>query len=241
MLRYKSAVFPQEVFYAETYDKMEELAKYLRKEEGEEPIMGFDTEMIDSRVSRDLAWGVPESKFMPTIMIQFATTKRVYIFHFHSTYIQQSMPPTLRRIIRSDKIIKVGLASHNDSDGLLRTFGTGVVQLLDIRAMGAAFGFPLNSLQDVAKWCTKYVLDKESPHDWCRSLQERIIRHEELEYAALDAIVCLEGYRALRSLFTKPTPIPPSISPGANSTIYTKECVDRVLSTLHAVTGMVVS
>ena len=197
------------IYYAEDEDMMEELAQrimeHIRKTK--EYVLGFDTEMVDTRVSSHLCIIRNGLRFAPTVMIQLATSNMVAIFHFHVQLqrkrlcgepLQLVLPDTLKQILRSDKVIKVGVATHNDTEGLCRTFGlSSVVQLVDLRAVGACCRLPFNSLKDVAAWCTSHVIDKDTPHDWCRSLEHGEVAYKELEYAALDAIVCWEAHAKL--------------------------------------------
>jgi ribonuclease D len=206
MLAFKSArVKTHTIMYAESEDTMEQLAQRIRT--SGEFILGFDTEMVDTRISANKCFVKEDgSKFAPTVMIQLATSKEVAIFHFHEqlervnkkTMECMRLPPTLQQLLRSDKFIKVGVATHNDTEGLYKTFGLpSVAQLVDLRALGACFSLPFNSLKDVANWCTEHKIDKETPHEWCHSLQKDTVGYAELEYAALDAIVCREAREKL--------------------------------------------
>jgi hypothetical protein len=213
ILEYTSATFSShKVLYAESYETMEELAALIRA--SKETVLGFDTEMIDTRESpHKYRLTVKGDRFSPTIMVQLATSRFVGLFHLHrdlpsfdddpvpSGEPLMTLPPGLRQILRSDKMVKVGVATHNDSEGLARTFGLGsVAQLLDLRAYGLMSDLPFNSLSHVARWCGIEGIDKEASHDWCRSLQGdggHGVSIPDLDYAALDAIVCYEAQRRL--------------------------------------------
>lgn len=206
IFEYTSATFSShKVRVAETYETMEELARLIL--ESKEMYFGFDTEMIDTRREPDkYALTATGTRFSPTIMIQLAGNSYVYIFHFHgmmppfknppipSSSPLMILPPTLQQILRSDRIVKIGVATHNDTEGLSRTFGLGgVAQLLDLRAEGLRRGISWNSLSDVAKWAGIQGVDKQTSHDWCRSLQNDTyggVSTKDLDYAALDAIAC---------------------------------------------------
>jgi hypothetical protein len=219
MLLYKTKRFAQHVYYAETNDEMEKLGEQLLKRltTSKKPAtLGFDTEMVDTRTQRLYAVdrGV---HFAPTVMIQLATQDMVALFHFHA-YLATgvdgdcarvrtpiALPRTLERILKNESIVKVGVATHHDTEGIARTFGlSGVAQLIDMRALGLNFGLPFNSLRDVAAWYGRRDIVKGDQHDWCVSLQEGSVRVDEIEYAALDAIVCFEANRRLAGMLPAP-------------------------------------
>jgi ribonuclease D len=192
---YRCPRFEQSVLLAETPAALEELARRLR--DSGETVFGFDTEMIDTRIARPQVRRQPGGPpvHSPTVVVQLATTREVAIFHL---YEHKQLPQTLQQILRSDKYTKVGVATHNDADGLARTFGlSGMSHLLDLQPYGRLTGLPFGSLKQVAAWCGTGAGDKSRAHDWTTSLQEGSVRHEEIEYAALDAIVCLAAARQL--------------------------------------------
>ncbi len=209
------------VTIAETWESMEELARQLL--DSDERVFGFDTEMVDARISQQYMRMMPNGiKYGPTMMIQLATMNHVYLFHFYrmlGTPPQQwELPPLLQRILRSDKYIKVGIATHNDTEGLNKTFDIGgIVQLCDLRAFGVSFGLPFNSLRDVAVWCGRNDIDKQTPHDWTYTLYGgEAVRCDAIEYAALDAIVCRQAHD---KLFRQVLPITPILHSPSSSTL----------------------
>jgi hypothetical protein len=204
--RWTSDRFHYRVNYAETYEQIEELAKELKSEldTNKETVLGFDTEMIDSRLSAFCAWtDGGGNRFMPVVMIQLCTNTNVYLFHLHTLYSKRgvSLPIPLSKILRNENITKVGFATHNDTEGLHKTWGIGLASLVDLRSLSGLFRLPINSLKDASKWCTNYSLNKEDAHDWTRSLVARELRISTIEYAALDAIVCLETYKYIQRLY----------------------------------------
>jgi hypothetical protein len=194
------------VVVAETMEEMEQAAQELIRTD--ERVFGLDTEMVDARVSASYMRVAPNgARFGPTVLIQLASTRLVVLFHFYACLsmpmgVFWTLPETLKKILRSDKFVKVGTATHNDTEGLYRTFGLqSVAQLMDIRAMGTSFGLPFNSLRDVAAWCGRDDIDKQTPHDWCRSLHHINVRCDSIEYAALDAVICLQAHKLVSRAF----------------------------------------
>jgi len=170
-------------------------------DEEKETILGFDTEMIDSRITPyNYCIDTTGCKFMPVVMIQLCTRRNVYIFHNIYLYKNRYIHPVLAKILRSENVIKVGFATHNDSEGLYKTLGVGTANVIDLKSISRLFRLPLSSLKDVSRWCTTYTLNKEDAHDWSRSLRGKE-RTNSIEYAALDAIVCLEAYEYIRKLY----------------------------------------
>jgi len=199
------------VLIADTYEQMEaDATKILQSTD---TVLGFDTEMVDARVTPQyMRVTQTGARYGPTMLIQLATTDHVFLFHFHrmlgSPPSQWELPPSLQKILRSDKYIKIGIATHNDNEGLNRTFGlSGVAQLIDLRAVGLSLGLPFNSLRDIAVWYGRTDLDKQTPHDWTCSLYAgEAVRYEAIEYAALDAIICRQAHRRLLAQFVSSMP-----------------------------------
>lgn len=228
---YRSQNFNHIVIYADTFDDIEAIAQEIIL--GNEKILGFDTEMADSRTHKcyTKVHPITQKQFMPTLMIQLATSTKAYLFHLYEIYnqainsrkenehvnLQEILPPSLKKIIASEVIVKVGFSTHNDNLGLMNTFQLNVSKLLDIDALVASMHLAFNSLKDlvVLSELNYELKGKEEAHDWTTSLVGRNsgdslprMRTADLEYAALDAIVCLELYK-------KYMPSPKFIEPGS--------------------------
>lgn len=233
---YRSRNFNHCVIYADTFDEIEAIAQDILS--GNEKILGFDTEMADSRTHKAYTRVHPitQKQYMPTLMIQLATSTKAYLFHLYDIYkqavmgksneenynLQEILPPSLKKIIASEVIVKVGFSTHNDNLGLMNTFQLNVSKLLDIDALVACMYLPFNSLKDLVSLSgLSYELKgKDEAHDWTTSLVGKTnnnpgctdlprMRTADLEYAALDAIVCLELYK-------KYMPSPKIVEPGTN-------------------------
>lgn len=188
MLEYSSASFPQMVYYAEREKDINALATLIIS--AKPTYVGFDTEMLDSRKHTDpYMYTMWNKKFSPTVMIQIALEKTVYIFHLHSTYKTRNMPSALQRLLTSNNILKVGFATSNDVTALLRTYDVHVDPVIDLRVVMPFIGKPCNSLADLGRYYEIW-LDKSRGHDWNKSLIDESVDTEALDYAARDAMVC---------------------------------------------------
>jgi len=240
---YNSRNFNHKVIYVDTYDEIETIAQQIIV--GNEKILGFDTEMADSRTHKFYTkiHPITQKQYMPTLMIQLATSTKAYLFHLYDIYqsainnedgvcnLQDILPPSLKKIIASEVIVKVGFSTHNDNLGLMNTFQLNVSKLLDIDALVAGMCLAYNSLKDlvVLSGLDYELKGKDEAHDWTSSLvggkcnnlsgveYPPRMRTADLEYAALDAIVCLELYKRY-------IPSPKVVEPG------TKES-DKSIST----------
>ena len=205
---YKTSTFNYEVIYVYTYD---------------------DIERADSRSIIDYLIRGPENiTFMPTLMIQLSTSTTVYIFHLYAIYNEWmknnilNFPPSLKKILSSEIIVKIGFTTHNDTHALFKTYGIQVSKILDMDSLATSLGLGFSSLKDLVSISgLPYNLKgKDEPHDWTINLTIPLMKRDDIEYAALDALVCLELYRLL---------IPPNnIAPG------TRESDDNITNWLKA-------
>jgi ribonuclease D len=188
MTEYVSACFPEVVYYAETERDITLLANLIT--EARPSYVGFDTEMLDSRLhANPYMYTTWNKRFSPAVMIQIALEKTVYIFHLHGSYKTRMMPIALQRLLTSSNILKVGFATTNDTVALLRTYDVHVDPIIDLRVIMPTIDKPCNSLADLARHYD-LQLEKNIPHDWNKSLMSHSVNTDALDYAARDAAVC---------------------------------------------------
>lgn len=204
---YETDNFPYKVKYMSTYSVMESTAKEIL--DSSEKFLGFDTEMADSRNNIDFLVRntTGEGTFMPTLVIQLCTSNTVYLFHLYEVYDQYLktgtllFPPSLRKILSSEIIVKVGFTTHNDTLALFKTYGINISKLFDIDTLATSLRLGFNSLKDlvIISKLPYQLKGKDDSHDWTRNLTYPTMRTGDIEYAALDAIVCLELHKELIS------------------------------------------
>jgi hypothetical protein len=258
--RAQKAMISQKIHYAEEMEEMEALVAEIRGSEA--PFLGFDVEMVDTRVNgryvkggTGKTLGPPSSNRVsgqggtsprgiennsPAVMIQLATRTDVYLFHLWKFLPRPSsqdlsrergecaqgdghpsFPEGLRKLLRADTITKVGFATNNDTAALSTTFGVNPGAVVDLKPLLSNLRYPVTSLADVALMFTGRTLDKSQAFDWTRSLSREVAwvtsspgerrerRISQVEYAALDAIVCQEAYSIICNRGLAPFSLPP--------------------------------
>lgn len=210
---YETNTFPYKTIYVCTYDDIERRSKEIL--DGTEKFLGFDTEMADSRSNMEyLVKGTGDISFMPTLMVQLCTSSTVYLFHLYEIYIEWrktnelKFPPSLKKILSSEIIVKVGFTTHNDTLALYKTYGINVSKIFDIDSFATSINTGFSSLKDLVTISElPYQLKgKDEPHDWTNNLTFPVMRKLDIEYAALDAIVCLELHTKLVKPLDSPEP-----------------------------------
>lgn len=194
------------IYHADTEAGIETLAEIIRNSGAN--VLGFDTEMVDGRVNRVLPGQSP-----PTVVVQLASKDGIFVFHLWSMLQceRPALPEGLRRLLTSQTITKVGFALEGDIASLMRTFGTDATKkspmparTVDLAALLSDLGYPVSNLADVARYFCSLELSKR-PHNWIMPFvidqppHQPFCRGDALEYAALDALVCLDAYNAVRT------------------------------------------
>lgn len=184
------------VLVATTY---EEAQAYAAQIQDLAPVcVGFDTETTVSS-SR-------ESKLVS--VITFATPERAYIFQIGRIYTKRyTFPPRLEKVLMSDRIIKVGVATSLDVMLLCKSYNlllTGLHGFVDIQYLTATLRIPESSLNDL---CTRFLPGYEGKDvtghtgDWDGQLDSR-----QIAYASSDALDSLRLYMAIMKIDPCPRP-----------------------------------
>eukprot|EP00035_Acanthoeca_spectabilis_P009492 m.168035 g.168035 ORF g.168035 m.168035 type:complete len:393 (+) comp14741_c0_seq6:174-1352(+) len=132
-----------------------------------------------------------------TALLQIGSTERVVLFRLCKT---PRFPPSLRDLLESPDIVKVGVGIHGDVLKLERDFGVSVDGAVDLVA--EAERRLVISEKSLESLCLK-VLKKRLPKDSrvrCSDWEAAWLSTEQRMYAALDAAVSLEVYQALLAL-----------------------------------------
>lgn len=180
-LIYKFSTFHHPVYFADTSFSIEKLAKLLIDKRP--TILGFDTEFLDTRVEKH-----KNAKRTPLLLIQLADKENAYLFHL---YRSKWLSDSLKKLLSNDRIVKVGFGTWKDILIARQTFNVNINGALDLRSFLMTTDPACSSLAKFASKYTSYTKDHRNIVDWTYDLTDRL---EEIKYAALDAIACLEGY-----------------------------------------------
>ncbi|USP79928.1 uncharacterized protein yc1106_07202 [Curvularia clavata] len=208
------------IHYCKTFDVAERVAQYFLQEK----IVGFDIEWKPH--------GNPHSIKHNASLIQLACEDRVALFHislFSGFKVEQLMPPSLRAILESPDIIKVGVAIKGDFKR--------VEKYLKVHPQGV---FELSRLHNLVEW---YEVDPSKVSNRLVSLATQVLQHlqlplykgeqleddadttssvresdwslplslEQTHYAAADAYAGFRLYHTLEWKRTRLTPTPPPV------------------------------
>ncbi|OAL53324.1 ribonuclease H-like protein [Pyrenochaeta sp. DS3sAY3a] len=189
-----------------------------------EKVVGFDIEWKP--------WGSPTSIKQNVSLIQLACENRIALFHisqFPGTTIEQLLPPSLRTVLESPDILKVGVAVKGDFSRLAKH--------LYVKARGV---FELSRLHNLVTW---YEIDPSKVTRKLVGLAAQVHQHlqlplykgtplidepgnkssvresdwsqplgpEQTQYAADDAYAGFRLYHVLESKRMRLTPIPPAV------------------------------
>jgi hypothetical protein len=206
--------------YCKSLEVAERVAQYFLKEK----VVGFDIEWKP--------WGSPTSIKQNASLIQLACEDRIALFHialFPGTKVEQLMPPSLKAVLESPYILKVGVAVKGDF--------TRLEKYLGIQAQGV---FELSRLHNLVEW---YEVDPSKVSKKLVGLAAQVLQHlqlplykgepledapetassvresdwslpldfHQIHYAAADAYAGFRLYHMLEWKRTRLRPIPPPI------------------------------
>jgi ribonuclease D len=145
---------------------------------------GFDTETRPS---------FRKGKINKVALLQLATHEHAFIFRINRI----GIPDFVRDILEKPKIIKIGVAIHDDvkSLNLIRPIKTD--GFIDLQQVVARFNIEDKGLKKLTANILGFRISKRyQTSNW----EEDILSLPQLEYAATDAWVCYEIYRRLQDL-----------------------------------------
>jgi hypothetical protein len=143
--------------YCRSLEVAERVAQYFLKEK----VVGFDIEWKP--------WGSPTSIKQNASLIQLACEDRIALFHialFPGTKVEQLMPPSLKAVLESPDIYKVGVAVKGDFKRLEKH--------LDIQAQGI---FELSRLHNLVQW---YDIEPSKVTKKLVGLAAQVLQHLQL-------------------------------------------------------------
>lgn len=160
--------------------KITALFKEIEKHE----VVGFDTETRPS---------FKKGQVYKVALVQIAMDHKAYLIRTHHTGITDE----LASIFESQKIIKAGVAIHDDIKALqkFRKFDPG--SFIDLSTVARKAGYQVESVKKLAALLLGFRISKSAQtSNW----EAPTLTEKQLEYAATDAWVCLEIYKQLHKL-----------------------------------------
>lgn len=147
-------------------------------------VVGFDTE------SRP-AFKKGESH--PVSLLQFATPNKVYLFRVNLI----GMPERVSDLLSNSKLIKLGIALHDDIKDLRKLGVANPNGFQDIHSFIKDKGVINTGLRKLAGMILGFRISKsQQTSNW----ENEILNERQQVYAATDAWVCLKIYERLRDL-----------------------------------------
>ncbi|KAH6866734.1 hypothetical protein BKA58DRAFT_388527 [Alternaria rosae] len=207
--------------YCKSFDVAERVAKYFLQEK----VIGFDIEWKPR--------GNPYSIKQNASLIQLACEDRIALFHvslFSGKTVEQLMPPSLRAVLESPSIYKVGVAIKGDFKRLEK--------YLNIQSQGV---FELSRLHNLVEW---YEVEPSKVSNRLVKLASQVLQHlqlplykgerlvddpdttssvresdwslpldlQQIHYAAADAYAGFRLYHMLEWKRTRMKPAPPPVA-----------------------------
>lgn len=155
-------------------------------------ILGYDSEFTQQKDGKQVL-----------SLIQIATNDVAYLFHVHGVSV---FPLALERILKNDKVAKIGFGLGQDYKVMFDTFCLHI-SCLDLQTILLADTGKTFSLKEaVEKYC-QYTMQKHHNGihwQWAGELDE-----SRRKYAADDAFACRDLWDVLRPTKTEKQPSPP--------------------------------
>ena len=149
--------------------KFHEAIRYL----SHQPMIGFDTETKPCFVPK-----VPRNKMA---ILQLSGEDRAFIFRLQ----QLGVPKKLAQLLSNPGVIKIGVREYYDFNP---------ASFVDLQKLAGDFGIEEKSVRKMAAIIlNKRVSKSQQLSNW----ESSVLSEAQLKYAAIDAWICLEMYKAL--------------------------------------------
>ena len=146
-------------------------------------VLGFDTETKPCFVAK-----VPRNKMA---ILQLSGKDRAYIFRLQ----QLGVPAKLAKLLASKSVLKIGAAVHDDIKGLREYRDFQPNGFVDLQKLAVEYGIEEKSVRKMAAIILgKRVSKSQQLSNW----ESAQLSEAQLKYAAVDAWICLEMYKALQ-------------------------------------------
>jgi ribonuclease D len=145
---------------------------------------GFDTETRPS---------FRKGQVHKVALLQLATREHAFIFRLNRT----GIPDFVKNILEDPKIIKIGVAIHDDLKSLKHIRPMNTDGFIDLQHYVARFNIEDKGLKKLTANILGFRISKRyQTSNW----EEDVLSEPQLEYAATDAWVCYEIYRRLQDI-----------------------------------------
>jgi ribonuclease D len=162
-------------------DTPKELDKAIRVLEKEKTV-GFDTETKPSFVKG----GTPNQ----VALMQFSTLKECYLIRLNKL----GIPLQLDNFLNNPSVKKIGISLKDDFHSLRRRQNIKTSGFIDIQVIISKYGIEEKSLQKIyAIMFGKRISKSQRLSNW----EADVLTTAQQEYAAIDAVSCLEIYNKL--------------------------------------------
>ncbi|TVP53007.1 MAG: 3'-5' exonuclease domain-containing protein 2 [Mongoliibacter sp.] len=171
--------FEGEIILVETDEQIQEAADELSRHS----LIGFDTETRPS-FRKGVQYQVS--------LLQLATSEVAYLFRLH----QIGLPLSIKRILESKRIVKIGAAVLDDLRGLKKiSVGFQPNSFFDLNDELKKVGFHNVGVRNLSAMVLEVRISKsEQVSNW----EAPELTEKQMLYAATDAWVCLEVYKKLQ-------------------------------------------
>jgi len=158
----------------------EKLAKVKLELERHE-IVGFDTETRPS---------FKRGQIYKVALLQLAVPNKVFLIRLHHT----GLPDEIISIFENPKIIKAGVAIHDDIKSLQKVNKFSPASFVELATLARTSGLQVESVKKLAGLLLGIRISKSAQtSNW----EAPTLTEKQIDYAATDAWVCLEIYSKL--------------------------------------------
>lgn len=194
------------------YCRSKQLAENVAQQFASKKVLGFDIEWKPNAKSSD---GIKAN----VSLIQLASEDRIGLFHlalFKGDTAEEIMPPTLRQIIKSEDILKCGVAVKGDCSRLKTYLGMEAKGLVELSHIHNLVKFSTSNPKKVNKRLVGLAAQVHEhlqlplykgvvrTSDWSKPLN-----HEQSAYAAADAYASFRLFDTLEAKRLSLYPVPP--------------------------------
>lgn len=183
------ASFPGEIVVIDREgEALEQAARYLRRQE----VLGFDTETRPTFS--------PDQRPCGTALLQLSGGGKAFLFRVKKC----GLPPSLRGVLASSKILKVGAATLDDVRGLQKIHRFQPRGFVDLQNLVWEYGIRDKSVKKMAAIILGVKISKaQQLSNW----EAEHLSDGQRRYAATDAWICREMY--LKLLSSEKNPLTP--------------------------------
>jgi ribonuclease D len=169
--------FSGEIFYIDTFDKLERVLPILK----EEKVLGFDTETRPS---------FKKGKTNEVSLLQFSSSNSAYLFRLNKI----GLPNEICEILASKNVQKVGVAIRDDILSLKKINSFESNGFVELQQYVKDFGIIDNGLKKLTANILGFKISKrQQTSNW----EAETLSEAQIIYAATDAWVCHEIYSVL--------------------------------------------